>query len=656
MPNELTAISGEWQINAATAADQDESRVVFVPDAGGGYFTVVYESHVTSDIVLGRSIELDGTFLSSESTVTPEGPNDVGDPDLVTLSDGTPLLLYEDFDLGTVNVRWGTGTGTTPFASGTNMQLLSNPDGFRTTSIAALEGGGFAIAAEPFSGGLFLSIAALFDADGMAVGSDINLDPGSGSSFYPVIAQSTLGDVIVGYSSVVEDPPGTVGDFSVFSQFINATTGRPKAPPVDLAEDFLFLNTATTTLADGRILVGGEGRDNFTSNDGSIVGGYLAADGFAELLPDRITDLPDRANGQLDLAGTPDGGFIAVWTSANPDNSDDSEIRIRRFDVDGVAVGASEVVNAGTLGKQEEPSVAVSPDGRVIVTWTSDDLLGTDGENVFGRIYQLDDLGTPGGVFDGGPGVDRLVGSANDDTLNGFDGADVLDGGAGADTMAGGLGNDFYFVDTRADVITGEVAFSLGGGIDTVRSFVSYVQPDNIELVRLGNLTDTDDLNAVGNDAPGTLVGNAGGNRLTGRGGNDQINGNNGDDTLIGNTGRDTLVGGNGNDTFVITAYADSRAGAENRDVINGFFRTPGQDDVIDLSALDANTRTFGVDDAFVFIGAERFSGTAGELRYQGLGGPNAVIVEADHNGDGVADLQLFVNLTTFMTGSDFIL
>ena len=108
--------------------------------------------------------------------------------------------------------------------------------------------------------------------------------------------------------------------------------------------------------------------------------------------------------------------------------------------------------------------------------------------------------------------------------------------------------------------------------------------------------------------------------------------------------------------TFVYLAYADSRAGFANRDVINGFGRTAGQDDVIDLSAMDANTTTFGVDDAFVFVGARAFSGTAGELRYQGLGGPNAVIVVGDHNGDGVADFQIFVNLTTYMTGSDFIL
>ena len=254
-------------------------------------------------------------------------------------------------------------------------------------------------------------------------------------------------------------------------------------------------------------------------------------------------------------------------------------------------------------------------------------------------------------------GNDRISGGGGNDTIYGGGGADFIDGGTGADIMVGGTGNDFYIVDNPGDTVTGEIAFSLGGGIDTVRTFIdNFVQPDNIELVRIGNITDTANHSATGNDAPGTLVGNAGNNTLTGRGGNDQLNGNGGNDVIIGNTGRDTLVGGAGSDTFVYLAYADSRAGSLNRDVINGFDRLAGADDVIDLSAMDANTTTFGVDDAFVFIGARAFSGTAGELRTQGLGGANAVIVEADHNGDGAADFQIFVNLTTFMTGSDFIL
>ena len=247
---------------------------------------------------------------------------------------------------------------------------------------------------------------------------------------------------------------------------------------------------------------------------------------------------------------------------------------------------------------------------------------------------------------------DRLTGNSASNFLFGGAGADVLDGGAGADTMQGGLGNDFYIVDNAGDVVSGEVGFSAGGGIDTVRAFVNYVQPTNIELVRLGNITDTTNLTVTGNSAPGTLVGNAGNNTMIGGFSNNQINGNDGNDTLEGRNGADTLVGGSGSDTFVYNVVSDSDAGSTQRDFINGF---SNGFDRIDLSAVDANANT-GANDAFVFIGSAVFSGSAGELRTQGLGGANALIVEADVNGDGTADMQIFVNLTTTMSASDFIL
>lgn len=277
----------------------------------------------------------------------------------------------------------------------------------------------------------------------------------------------------------------------------------------------------------------------------------------------------------------------------------------------------------------------------------NDFLIGTSCDDILGG-----DLGDD--ILRGLEGNDTIYGGPGNDSLLGEDGNDILDGGTGDDTMDGGLGNDFYIVDSVDDVIQGEIVFSLGGGIDTVRVFIdNYVQPTNIELVRLGNITDTANFSATGNDAPGTLVGNAGRNVLNGRGGNDQINGNDGNDILIGGEGADTLVGGSGSDTFVFSSVSNSRPGSANRDLINGFDR--GQD-VIDLSAIDANTTTFGVDDAFTFIGTSSFTGIAGQLRVQGLGGPNASIVEMDVNGDRVADMQIFINLQTSMVAGDFIL
>ena len=297
-------------------------------------------------------------------------------------------------------------------------------------------------------------------------------------------------------------------------------------------------------------------------------------------------------------------------------------IRLGRTDYDAV-----DDLAGGDLGVF--PTEAIGGPGDLIVgTLGRDWLLGLDGE-------------------------DTLMASGGDDLLSGGAGNDYLNGGSGNDIMAGGLGDDFYILGSAGDRIVGEIGYAQGGGIDTARVYFSgYVQDENIELVRIASETSEYHFHATGNDAPGTLVGTAGNNILNGRGGNDQINGNAGNDTLIGGVGRDVLVGGAGADVFVYSSVSESRAGSASRDIVNGL--THGVDR-IDLSGVDAVQTSFG-DDAFTFIGAARFSGTAGEMRTQSLGGPNAVLLEMDVTGDGVANMQIFVNLTTFMQESDFIL
>jgi Ca2+-binding RTX toxin-like protein len=283
---------------------------------------------------------------------------------------------------------------------------------------------------------------------------------------------------------------------------------------------------------------------------------------------------------------------------------------------------------------------------RVVGSQGDDQLTGYDhtGTELSGHLGN--DVVT-GGLFG-----DTLRGGEGADTLFGGGGADRLDGGAADDEMNGGLGNDIYFVDSLGDVVTGEVAFGAGGGIDTVITSVSFTAPANVELVRAQGLADG--ITLTGNDAPGTLVGSLGANTLNGRGGNDQLNGNQGNDTLIGGEGRDTLVGGAGADSFVFTSVSNSRTGAASRDYVNGFTRAPGEQDRIDLSAIDANTGLGGLQD-FTFIGTAAFT-AAGQVRVQSLGGPNACIVEVNVNAGLAADMQIFVNLQQTMAAGDFVL
>jgi Ca2+-binding RTX toxin-like protein len=72
---------------------------------------------------------------------------------------------------------------------------------------------------------------------------------------------------------------------------------------------------------------------------------------------------------------------------------------------------------------------------------------------------------------------DNLIGTDDDDLINGLDGNDTLEGGlAGADTLVGGLGDDTYII--AQNKITIDTIIELENqGTDTVNSFVTYTLP-----------------------------------------------------------------------------------------------------------------------------------------------------------------------------------
>ena len=137
-------------------------------------------------------------------------------------------------------------------------------------------------------------------------------------------------------------------------------------------------------------------------------------------------------------------------------------------------------------------------------------------------------------------GIEKVEGSAFDDTLVGSGAAfEGFDGGAGDDDIDGMGGTDLasYASSTAAvsvNLATGTASDGLGG-TDSLA---------NIEMV-------------VGSAFDDTLTGGTGNDDLDGGAGNDSINGGAGNDTLEGGGGDDTLVGGTGNDIAVFSGNFD---------------------------------------------------------------------------------------------------
>ena len=72
----------------------------------------------------------------------------------------------------------------------------------------------------------------------------------------------------------------------------------------------------------------------------------------------------------------------------------------------------------------------------------------------------------------------------------------------------------------------------------------------------------------------------------------------------------------------------------------------------VDLESIDADTST-AEDDAFRFVG-DAFSGAAGELRAYDRAGQT--LVEADVDGNGLADFSFALNTTASLNEQDFLL
>ena len=293
------------------------------------------------------------------------------------------------------------------------------------------------------------------------------------------------------------------------------------------------------------------------------------------------------------------------------------------------------------------------------------------------------DLSIAGPQNTGGPGIDTLIsiqnltGSHFNDTLLGNSGDNVLDGGAGVDTVsyanatAGvtvdlsatgpqdtiGAGHDTLlnfenltgssFADTLAGN-SGDNVIDGGAGIDTL-SYATATAGVTVSLA----LTTAQATGGAGTDTIKNfenLTGSGFNDTLTGSSAANLIMGGSGDDHITGVGKADVLWGGPGADTFIYLTTSDSTVAVGGQDQIMDFSHAEG--DRVDLSAIDANTTTVGVDDAFTLVSS--FSKHPGELIQIAQSG--AFLVEGDVNGDGKADFGILVHTAFALGAGDFVL
>lgn len=220
----------------------------------------------------------------------------------------------------------------------------------------------------------------------------------------------------------------------------------------------------------------------------------------------------------------------------------------------------------------------------------------------------------------------HIASGGGDDRITGANLSDIIEGGTGNDTLSGAGGDDLLFGSSGHDTLFG------GNGNDSLSG------GDDNDFLSGGS----------GNDS---LSGGNGTDQLFGGTGNDSMSGGSGNDSLNGSSGRDVMTGGTGSDTFRFDAVTDSQRGSP-RDIITDFVQAV---DKIVLEFIDTNSSLSG-DQDFAFIGTGTFSG-GDQVRFSQSftsDGQGVTVVEADINGDRVADMQIQLTGNYQLTLNDF--
>lgn len=485
--------------------------------------------------------------------------------------------------------------------------------------------------------------AQRFDILGEPVGDRIEIDPvtpGQSPRESSIAALEGGGFAVIwweGTHSIGNESAGGYPDGFRVNYQVYGEDGEPLGGAVLLADGGYLSAVKVTATADGGFILSW-----FDDSNINIQLCDASGDPVGELY-----ELPAYTFDH-DVVALDNGGFVVTWTSDFDTShvmrfSADGEPAV---EIDGRVV-VTGTAAANTLAYTQGAALIEAGDGNDTVNGSAyaDILRGQAGDDTVSGAAGDDDV--YGGVgldtLAGGEGNDNLYGEAGNDNLSGGAGNDVLDGGTGDDVMAGGIGNDTYVVDSLAD----QVSESGAQGTDTIRAYFDYELGNNLEnLVLLG----AGDIDGTGNSLINSITGNAGANVLDGGGGADTLTGGAGDDTYIVNSTGDVVIEdfGGGTDTTVTSlATWTLHSGVENLIFTGSVGNTAvgnSSHNTIDGGAGNDNLRGGYGDDVLIGgDGNDRLEGETGNDQLLGGLGDDTYVVDnasdiIDETGGGGTD------------------
>ncbi len=227
--------------------------------------------------------------------------------------------------------------------------------------------------------------ARVFDAYGNPNGDQLSVNmTQDGTQSDPAVAMNNSGEFVVTWLS--QDQGGVIarrfalnGKATTDEILVNATTANNQADPdVAMDEDGDFAITWAAAEQDNGSM--GVFAQRFNAS-GAKVGSEFQVNQYE-------TDKQEKARIAMDDAGN----FVIAWQSFGQDAFGGYGIYARRYSSTGAALSNEFQVNDFTTGYQFEPSVGMDSDGDFVVTWSSFDQEGDQGElyGIFAKMYNAD--------------------------------------------------------------------------------------------------------------------------------------------------------------------------------------------------------------------------------------------------------------------------
>ncbi|MCR6500860.1 putative Ig domain-containing protein [Shinella sp. CPCC 101442] len=639
---------GETQVNSYTTHNQADPQITALSDGGWVVTWVSYGQDGSGSGVYQQAYQADGTPHGSETQVNSYTAGIQYDPRITALSNGGWVVTWtsnrqDGSQLGVYQRTFWLNDGPT-----VESRIADQP----ATEDKSFS---FTVPASTFADANTLDTltysATLEDGD--ALPGWLTFDPAT-RTFWGTPANGDVGEISV---VVTATDAGGLSASSTFTLTVTNTNDTPTIP----------VNTTVSTFENASVLI-----DVLSTAQDVDVGDTLAVTaasvrtGFGSVFIDddgRLLYDPTTAPNQNIAAGETRTVLIRYTVS---DGNGGTKTAYVTMTVNGISpdifkgTSGNDVLNGSThddilygyAGKDTldgktgaDKMRGGAGDDTYVVDHTGDTVVERAGEGTdlvksslsYTLVSNVENLRLTGTAISG-------TGNGSANILTGNRADNTLDGKAGADRMIGGKGNDTYVIGSVKD----EVVEKAGEGADLVKASVSFALAANVENL---TLTGSSKINGTGNTLNNTILGNAGINTLSGGGGNDKLKGYKGNDTLYGGSGADDLYGGSGKDTFVFKSKTNLNTSKTATDTIFDFSQS--QKDIIDLSAIDANTRKGG-NQAFTFIKSDGFHDKAGELRYEKKA--SDTYIYGDTDGNGKANFVLHFDDALKLTKADFLL